>query len=351
MTDLMVAIICIPVFACCFSLSYYVAACISEAKKRKLEYQRTHTVTDEFVDKMLPSGVYIIVGPQGVGKTSLMMAIMSTDFKYHGAERIQDAQADVAALNALPQEHPFKLTAPACAYRTRTKLTLPNGKPTYHCDVSQFGLPEGQKDVQFFPKSTFLGFDEIDSFMDCRKWQQDKQSIIDGLKYIRHQNLVFLGDAQNFDKIDAAVRRLTTDLFYVTGKHDVWVTHKHLFRHPTRELVATEWTFYWVKQQQVANAAALKSKGFDINEQSFVRKCKFIYQGNIYRQYDSLSGKPYWYNGLEKYEIEKHPTSGLTRDGIKQFVEQNALRFDKVDNKKTSGEKNPSSEDNPSDSE
>lgn len=320
MSAALISIICI---GCALTVSITVCALWFFKPKK---YEPTHTVTDEFKERPTPSGVYLIIGPQGSGKTSLMNAVIDTDFKYHGSARLNDARTEIKKLNALEQSNPYKLTCPACAYRTRTKLMLSNGKPTYHTDISQFGLPQGQQGVQYFPVSTVIGCDEVDSFMDCRKWQEDKQYIIDGMKYIRHQNLVLFMDAQSFDKCDADIRRLVTDVWYITKKKDIYERRRWWKKH--QELVRTEWTFNWIKQQQLQNAAKLRGLGIDISTDSYSRKCKFIYEGNIYNRYNSLSGKPYWYAGIKDYEIEKHPMNSMSRAGVETFCKQNALRFE-----------------------
>ncbi len=289
----------------------------------EIPLERTGTVTDEIMDAPIKSGFYVFCAPQGGGKTSLMYAMMSLDARFHGATRLEEGARQCKKLNAIPQENPYKLTMPACAYRTRSLVMLPNGKPTYHTDISQFGLP-GKSGVQFFPQGTFLAFEEIDSFMDCRKWQEDKQNVIDGIKYVRHNNLVVMGDCQNFSKLDVALRRLTTDLIFVVSKRDVYET-VHTKNGPVRQFKGNEWEFYWTKQQLMENAEMMRQYGFQIDTKQFVRHCKLFYPGNIHNQYDSCAGKPYWYNGLEQYEIEKHPSNALSRDGIKAFISQNAL--------------------------
>lgn len=289
--------------------------------------ERTNTVTDEFIDKPIPSGVYLIVGPQGVGKTSFMNALISIDSKYHGEWRMQMANNewqylhDKCGYRSLNKPYP-------CAYRTRSKLFLPNGKPTLHTDISQFGLPGRRKDVMHIPRCTVFGIDEIDSFMDCRAWNKDaalKADIIDGLKYIRHHDLVFIGDLQNFGKVDLSVRRLTTDVIYILNKKDVY-KRKHRFSRK-QKLVQTEWEFVWVKHQLAENAEALREMGIELHEKN-ARRCKLIYEGNIYSQYNSQSGKPYWLRSLIQYEVQEHPINPLTPDGVEKYCNQNALDTD-----------------------
>ena len=286
--------------------------------------ERTNTVTDEFIDKPIPPGVYLICGPQGVGKTSFMNALISIDFKYHSEQRLQYAKAEIDRLN----NSGYKLTLPQCAYRTRSKLFLPNGKPTYHTDISQFGLPGRRSEVQYFPPYTVIGCDEIDSFMDCREWNKNasmKADIIDGFKYIRHHDLVFLGDLQNLSKVDVAVRKLATDVIYILNKKDMYGKKRRFSRKQT--LLRTEWEFIWVKHQQAENAESLREMGIDVHEKN-ARRCKLIYEGNIYSQYNSQSGKPYWYRGIKQFSIEKHPENTLSPEGVEKYCRQNSLNYD-----------------------
>ncbi len=311
----------ITVSVCAFVTTVTIGSAILYKRFHKTDLERTNTVTDEFIDKPIPPGVYIIVGPQGVGKTSFLNALISIDSKYHGAERLQLAKVEIEKLNSIG----YKLTVPPCPYRTRSKLFLPNGKPTYHTDISQFGLPGRRKEVQYFPPYTVIGCDEIDSFMDCRDWNKNgnmKADIIDGFKYIRHHDLVFLGDVQNFSKVDAAVRKLTTDVIYILGKKDVY-GKKHRFSRK-KILLRTEWEFIWVKHQQAENAESLREMGIDVKEKN-ARKCKLIYEGNIYSQYNSQSGKPYWYRGIKQFTVEKHPENVLSPEGVDTYCKQNAL--------------------------
>lgn len=291
---------------------------------REVPIERTNTVTDEFIDKPIQPGVYLIVGPQGVGKTSFMNALISIDSKYHSQFRIERAQAEIDYLN----KNGYRLTLPACAYRTRSKLFLPNGKPTYHTDISQFGLPGRRPEVQYFPPYTVIGCDEIDSFMDCREWNKNakmKADIIDGFKYIRHHDLVFLGDLQNLSKVDVAVRKLTTDVIYILNKKDVYGKKRRFSRKKT--LQRTEWEFIWVKYQQAENAETLREMGVDVHDKN-ARRCKLIYEGNIYSQYNSQSGKPYWYRGITQFTVEKHPENTLSPEGVDKYCRQNSLNYD-----------------------
>ncbi len=292
---------------------------------KESEESRTNTITDEFIDNPIMPGVYGFMGPQGVGKTSLMYAMLSVDFQYHGNERIEIGRRDIEHLNSIVQKRPYKLKMPDCAYRTRHTVILPNGKKTYHTDISQFGLP-GKPGVQYFPKGTVLAFEEIDSYMNCRKWNDDKQDIIDGLKYTRHNDMVIMWDAQKIDRVDKAVRDLTTDLLIVESKQEIWKTtvSKYLKRR-RRVFTGTEWTFLWIKKQLLDNVSSLCGLGYKVDTTQYIRRCKFFYKGDIYKQYNSKSGKAYWLNGIENYYVEEHHDNDFSREGIEEFVKRNAL--------------------------
>ncbi len=287
------------------------------------DYVPDGTYTDEIYYHGIKSGVYGVVGPQGVGKTSFCMALLCLDYMYHGAERLQKAQKEIDLYNS--QNPGANVKVPACAYRTRTKLWLPNNKPTYHTDIYQFGLPSPDfPEIQHFPKSTVIYCDEIDSALDNRAWTRlgdYKQQIFDGLKYIRHLDLAFLYDVQRFEKLDVNVRRLTTHLIYILGKKDYYTDRG--------ELIRTEWDFVLVERQQADNAALLKELGVDISAYiTAPSRCKLVYKGNIYARYNSYACKPLWYRGLKQYEIERHPESDYKQESIEQFCQQNRLKLD-----------------------
>lgn len=313
------------------------------------EYKPTGTYTDVIHDEGIKAGVYGVVGPQGVGKTSFCMALLSLDAKWHSEERLAKARAEIAEYNKQnPTDEPVR--CPECMYRTRSKLWLPNNKPTYHTDIWQFGLPSPEfPDIQYFPRSTVIFCDEIDGYLDCRRYNEDtnrKKQIYDGLKYVRHQDIALLWDAQVFDNVDAKVRRLTMNLIYILGKRDTygyppepphrkhhWLRRKHARQQQRQKiLLRTEWEFVMIPQQQSDNSEILKEMGVDMSKYvNAPERLKLIYEGNIYKQYNSYSGKPLWYRGLRQFSIDKHPESAFSKEGIEQFCRQNRMRIEKCE--------------------
>lgn len=58
----------------------------------KPKCERTFTFTDQLKENRLPTGFYVIAGKQRSGKTSLGAAVMITDYRYHGSERLDEAR-------------------------------------------------------------------------------------------------------------------------------------------------------------------------------------------------------------------------------------------------------------------
>ena len=70
----------------------------------------------------------------------------------------------------------------------------------------------------------------------------------------------------------------------------------------------------------------LKSLGEIVDESEYVRKCKFVYEGNIYDRYNAESGRLYWLQGIKDYYVEMHPSEIPTRDAVDDYCKRNARR-------------------------
>lgn len=305
----------------------------------RIVLQRPLTVDEELRERMLPTGFYVICGRQRVGKGSLGTAVMDTDCTYHCQERLQLAQAEIDRLNSIKQAEPYDLHLPDFPYRSKNKMLLgADYRPTYHIDVNQFALPDGQKNVQYIPPYTMIHCEEIDAYMNCRSWDKaavEKANVIDAIKWCGHNRLTFIGDAQVFARLDAAVRALATDQWYVLSRRDFYEDEdgrplpwwRLLFRKkPQHRVIRTEWTFLWIKNQMKVQAAELRTLGEVIDTAEYVRKCKFVYYGNIYERYNSESGRAYWLKGIIDYYVEEHPDDTPTRRAVDDYCERNARR-------------------------
>lgn len=290
---------------------------------------------DEYLKQhMLPEGVYIICGRQRSGKGSLGCAIMDVDATYHGGERYQLAQEFVDGLN---DDYGYDLKLPEHLYYSKNKMYLtPDYAETHHVDVLDVALPETAEDMHFPPYAMF-SLEELDGVMNARTWKsapEKKANVIDGYKWGGHQNLTIMGDAQSFGRLDIAIRSLATDIFYIINRKDFYsddIPHRWWEFRKRREpnhVVKTEWEFLWIKNQLYQEAVALSQYGDFINRDDCIKKCKFVYDGNIYERYNSKSGQAYWYKNIKNFACATHPADSLSPEAVDDYCLRNARRVE-----------------------
>lgn len=292
------------------------------------------TFDQELKQAMLPLGLFMICGRQRAGKTALGCAIMDTDATYHMAERMQLAQQFVNNMNELEQDDPYDLKLPDTIYYSKNNMYLtPDYIDTNHVDVLQVALPETADDAHFPPLS-LIHLEEIDAVLNGRTWKdgaQKKANVVDGYKWLGHNDMTVIGDAQVFGRLDAAVRALTTDIFYILRRKDYTLGdephHWWQFSHRNDDkIVRTEWDFIWIKNQMHQEANIINQYGNFIKNDKFVRKCKFVYEGNIYERYNPKSGQAYWYKNIRNFHSAPHPSTSLTRTAVDDYCARNARR-------------------------
>lgn len=275
----------------------------------------------ELKERRLPTGFYVIAGEQGAGKTSLATAIMSTDYKYHSTERLRIAQSHVNTLNSSG----YKLRLPKHLYFSNIELSLDKSLSNAravrtHCiSVKNFGLPNADYEVQYFPYGSVIYISEADIWLYTQDWQKISKYVWNLIKYVRHNGLVVIFDVQVFDRLPIQLRKLCTDLIYIRESNYKPARFFGLIKQRTR------WHYVWSQPQQQTAIAEMNKLGADIPSKHIAFQGAFNYKGNIYRQYDSYSGEMYFLNGIEKcgYAVRQHPPKSYTPDGVKEYC--NAL--------------------------
>lgn len=293
--------------------------------------EKPFTFDQELIQHMLPTGVYVIVGRQRAGKGALCCAISDTDATWHAEERQALAQEFVDELN---EQDDYNLELPEHVYYSKNKMYLtPDWVETHHVDVLDVALPETEEDSHFPPYSFFV-LEEMDAVMNARSWkngERKKANVIDGYKWGGHNNLVILGDAQVFSRLDAAARALTTDIFYILRRKDYYsddVPRKwwQFGKREENHVIRTEWDFLWIKNQLHQEAEALSKFGDFISKDDYIKKCKFVYEGNVYDRYNSKAGQAYWYKNIKQFAAAPHPNDSMTRESINDYCTRNARR-------------------------
>lgn len=304
---------------------------IRAIKMLRIVADKPLTFDEELRQNMLTTGIYVATGHQRAGKGSLCCAISDIDATWHGEARKQLAQDFVDKLN---KQDDYELTLPEHLYYSKNKMYLtPEYIETYHVDVLDVALPETEKDMHFAPYSFFI-LEEMDAVMNARTWkdgEHKKANVIDGYKWGGHNNLVILGDAQVFARLDAAARALTTDIFYILRRRDYYSDDEPRkwwqFAHKEENhVIRTEWEFLWIRNQMHQEAQALSKFGDFIKPENYIKKCKLVYEGNIYERYNSKSGQAYWYKNIKEFACAPHPDDSMTRAAVDDYCERNARR-------------------------
>lgn len=260
----------------------------------------------------LPSGVFCVCGAQGVGKTSLVVALLSLDYKYHRKERVQQAQS---VASRYLRESGIKLSISDRLYFSNIQIMLDKRKRlcTHYVDVQRLGLPNDDYRVQYLPYGSVVFVQEADLMLFCRDWESLNNYLVALLKFVRHFGLTILFDCQADGALDKAVRRLTVAKYYITSSFS---KRFFLFWKPRT------WRFLYIKTQLNETVKELAEVGVKV-PLPVVEKGKLRYFGNVFERYDSFSGAPYFLRGIEKvgYEYLPHPEGDWSVAGIYRYCD------------------------------
>lgn len=284
-------------------------------------------LTKEIKKEPLPSGVYVVSGPQGVGKTSFCASLLCADYKKWSKWRMSEAES-LAAAYYQDNHKPLKISDRL--YFSNVKILLNKRRKlyTHYIDVQRLGLPNPDFKVQYLPRGSVVYIQEADILMFCRDYQSLNEYLINLLKYVRHNLLTLFLDCQVFGALDKALRRLTVGIYHIEKSYDgrfllFWKVRK--------------WKFIYIQNQLNDVVKELASVGVKINV-SVVERGKYRTFGNIFERYNSFSGVPYFLHGIEKvgYEYLPYPKETYKIEDVNAFVAAHPLvRPEEVKKKKT----------------
>ena len=283
-------------------------------------------LTKELKKGPIPPGVFVVRGPQGVGKTSFCTAMLCADYKKWTSYRTEQGQW----LAKLYEEanKGIKLKVSDRLYFSNIKILLNKKKHlnTHYVDVQRLGLPNGDFEVQYLPRGSVIYIQEADVLLFCRDYATLNTYLINLLKYVRHNLLTIIFDCQVDSALDAAVRRLTMGLYHIERSYD---TRFFLFWKIRR------WKFMFINYQLNEVMKDLAEMGVK-KKVSVLQKGTFRCFGNIFARYDSFSGLPYFLYGIEKvgYKYLPYPPNGFTVEDINAFVLAHPLERPKSMKKK-----------------
>ncbi len=292
----------------------------------------------ELKENPLPVGFIIVEGIQGAGKTSLITALLSLDFKHWGKRRLEWAQYHINDINK--QGHRLKL--PMHLYWSNTEIAL-NGsldKPhtirTHYINTTNFGLPNPKYKVQRFPWYSVVVITEADLLLYCQDWAKISSYVWNLLKYVRKNRMTVIFDLQDRSALGIQLRRLATDGIYVTASRNVPPRFFGIFRQ------YTEWWFEWSKPKAIEHESNKTASERKARSSELSWKQKLKYKGNVYTQYDSYAEERYFLQGIDEdggYTVKEHPPRNYTPEGIKKYCDMLPLTMPKLTNSNESKEK------------
>ena len=273
-------------------------------------------VIKEIRQEAFPSGVYVVRGPQGVGKTSFCAALLCADYKRWTKWRTSQGKTLATAYYL---DNRIKLDISDRLYFSNIKILLNKRKRlyTHYVDVQRLGLPNPDFKVQYLPRGSVVYIQEADVLMFCRDYQELNAYLINLLKYVRHNLLTIIFDCQVDSALDKAVRRLTVGIYHIESSYD----GRFLLFWKVRR-----WKFIYIHNQLNDVVKELATVGVKIKI-SVVERGKFRCFGNIFERYNSFSGVPYFLHGIEKigYEYLEYPPEGFRIKNIESFVSAHPL--------------------------
>ena len=282
-------------------------------------------LTKQLKKEPLQSGVYVIRGEQGVGKTSFATALLCSDYRRHRKYRAKQARGLAQQFFA---ESKIKLNISDNLYFSNIDILLDKRRNihTHYIDVQRLGLPNPDYEVQYLPRGSVVFIQEADILLFCRDYQSLNNYLINLLKYVRHNLLTVIFDCQTDGALDKAVRRLVVGIYHIECTYQKRFL---LFWKPQT------WKFLYIQNQLNEVLKDLAEIGVKIDI-SVVERGKFRYFGNVFKRYNSFSGVPYFLKGIEKvgYEYLPHPKSNFSIEGINEFCELHPLERPETMNKK-----------------
>lgn len=250
--------------------------------------------------------ITLIWGLPRAGKTALMTSIAVSHMR--GVQAYKDLRVGMPLLK--------KLNAGGYGYSLPYKhlvfsdyaISLPGGKIQSHeTDGWRVGLPDPNFRTDFLPPGAFIFLDEAQKYYNSRNGQKMSDRVSRFYELHGHfQYTVYLA-SQRPKLIDLNIRELANEVIEV-------VTLKHKYDYG--RIVRSEWTC-----NRYDNAARAISyiEGGKVGQ--YGERVKFVYEGNIFRRYDSRGQYPAFLDGRSEhsFDVRDFMTPGYSPPEIKAY--------------------------------
>lgn len=264
----------------------------------------------------LDTGFFTVCGAQGAGKTSLVTALLRTDYRKWRKWRYRQGKA---LADSYYKENGIKLNVSENLYFSNTPILLDRRKGiyTHALEEKALALPNDGFPVQYFPRGSVVFVQEADILAWARDWNSLNEYLRALIKYVRHNLMTIIFDLQYGGDLDKALRNITVGSYFMleSGIKRHWIFWKK-----------QQWDFIYVRVQ--LNNALKELSQFGVKFKiPVIERGSFYVRGNVFDCYDSYSGQRYFLYGIDKvgYQYREHVKGGLSVNDISAFVQQHPL--------------------------
>jgi len=263
----------------------------------------------------LEPGFFVFRGAQGAGKTSLAAAMINTEYKYYNQARVESARAFSRCFAA--DNNGQRLTIAKHLFFSNIKIVLDpkHNVVTHYVDTQRLGLPNLVYEVQYLPPRSVVFIQESDTQLFNRNYKDTSDYLIALLKYVRHNELTIIFDTQHDSALDKAVRRLAQYVYHVIESYDrkfLW------FR------LGRQWSFLRVNNYLNDAVKELAALGVHIRL-DVVRKGVYRFRGDVFKRFNSFSGRAHFLRYIRDYEYLAHPSESLNVVDVEAYCEAHPL--------------------------
>lgn len=234
----------------------------------------------------MQTGIYLILGDTGAGKSSFMYANIIKEMfnkeRYRTAKGITESLINGGYENlSLPPKH-------LCytEYFVQSRLV---GKPkriTYECNAKKFGIPNDKLEMDFYPPCAVIGLDEIQGKFENRNWKNLSDCYKRGWEINRHM-LYYVLLVSQFGNVDKDLRNIAVGIYYIEKKWQDWSKDKY-----------PHIQSFW--QYKFFDDWANFEKWYTNRDLKNYKEDTFCFDGDIRKCYDGEVYRALWLKGREK---------------------------------------------------
>lgn len=267
--------------------------------------------------KDFQSGVYLLVGGQGTGKTSLAVAIARHLYKYCRKKDYNTSKEYIDNLNN-SREYNLKLSKHSIYTNFDMQLDRRGRVHSHYIDTTCFGLPNSEYEVVHFPFGSTIIIDEADVILSCKD-MKFRRYIVNLLKYARHNGLRVILISQRLTALQKRVRELVQYVFFC-NEQKVSSFFGFVYRIKWRLTVLDNFARQLLEIKKECGCEITKKE----MKQSFV-SCKYSTWGNVFKRYDSYVGRAYFLKDLKQFEYIPQPIFEFNKKSIDNYCKMHPL--------------------------